>query len=218
MKGIIFDLDGTMVDNMMVHHRAWQQLLREQGIDLSIEEVIEKVHGVNEEILERLFGDRFTPEERKSLSYEKEARYRQIFKSELKLNEGLNDFLEKCKAKDIPLGVATAAPKENLDFVLDNLNIRHFFEATFHSGDVSKGKPDPEVFLKTAEALQVDPTHCVIFEDSPTGAKAAANAGAKLVVVTNTHAKEDFEYLPVSRFIENFAALELEDLTIEDKI
>ena len=80
MKGIIFDLDGTMVDNMMIHHRAWQQKLKELGMVLSLSEVMLKVHGVNEEILERLFGDKFTPEQRIVFSREKEAEYRNIFK------------------------------------------------------------------------------------------------------------------------------------------
>ena len=85
IKGFIFDMDGTMIDNMMVHHRAWQQKLREYGIDWSLEEVHAKVHGVNVELLERLFGDRFTLAERIQISKEKEAAYRTIYQPELKL-------------------------------------------------------------------------------------------------------------------------------------
>ena len=81
-----------MVDNMMIHHLAWQRKLKELGMVLSLSEVMLKVHGVNEEILERLFGDKFTPEQRIVFSREKEAEYRNIFKPELKLISGLQDF------------------------------------------------------------------------------------------------------------------------------
>ena len=73
MKALIFDMDGTMIDNMMIHHYAWQEKLAELGVVWSIEEVKAKVHGVNEEILERLFGDRFTPQERTIIAAEKRS-------------------------------------------------------------------------------------------------------------------------------------------------
>ena len=96
-KAVIFDMDGTMIDNMMVHHRAWQQKLKELGLNLSIEEVMEKIHGINEEIMERIFGDRFTAEERKFHAFDKEARYREIFQDSLKLINGLPEFLDYLK-------------------------------------------------------------------------------------------------------------------------
>ena len=93
MNGLIFDMDGTMVDNMMVHHRAWQRLLKSLGLDYSLKQVKEEIHGVNMEILQRLFGDRFTVEERQALADQKEAEYREIFKDELEPVEGLIPFL-----------------------------------------------------------------------------------------------------------------------------
>jgi len=92
MKGIIFDMDGTMVDNMMIHHRAWQKQLASLGLEMSLEEVQEKIHGVNHEILERLFGDRFTPAERLQIANAKEAAYREIFLPELQLIDGLAGY------------------------------------------------------------------------------------------------------------------------------
>ena len=84
MKGIIFDMDGTMIDNMMVHHRAWQQEMAAMGVSMTMEEIREKVHGINEEILVSLFGDRFTPEQRQTFSTRKEAAYRDLFRPDLK--------------------------------------------------------------------------------------------------------------------------------------
>ena len=213
MQAVIFDMDGTMVNNMMIHHYAWQRKLATLGLDWTIEEVKEKVHGVNEEILLRLFGDRFTAEERKQISSEKEAAYREIFLPQLKLIKGLAPFLEQLKENHIPMAVASAAPPENVDFVLDNLTLRPYFSAILHSRSVENGKPHPEIYLKTAAALRKDPEDCVVFEDSVVGATAAANAGCPVVVVTTTHTKQEFKAVPnIRKYITDFTEITLEEL------
>ena len=210
-KGFIFDMDGTMVDNMMVHHRAWQHKLNELGLPLSIAEVKAQIHGINEEILERLFGDRFTPEQRQRISWEKEAAYREIFLPELRLLPGLSVFLEKIKTAGIPMAIGTAAPTENVDFVLDNLNLRHYFTGIFDAKSVSRGKPDPEIFEKAAASMGLSAAECLIFEDSVTGAEAARRADARAVIVTTTHAREEFVHFNhIIRFIEHFEGLEVD--------
>ena len=210
IKGFIFDMDGTMIDNMMVHHRAWQQKLKEYGIDWSLEEVHEKVHGVNVELLERLFGDRFSMAERRQISKEKEAAYRAIYQPEIKLIDGLLDFLEAAKLANIPMAIATAAPPENAYFVLENLPISTYFKALFHSSDVTKGKPDPQVFELAAEALGLPLQNCLIFEDSLTGAEAAHRAGCAAIIVTTTHQQAEFaQYKHIMKFIKNYKSLTL---------
>ena len=208
-RAAIFDMDGTMVDNMMVHHRAWQASLKKLGTDWPIEKVMQEIHGVNEEILHRLYGDRFTRDERLAISDEKEKAYREIFLPEIKLIDGLEIFLNDLNAAQIPMAIGTAAPPENANFLLDTLPIRKFFKAIFHAGDVKKGKPDPEVFLLGAKALQIPPEDCVIFEDSITGAAAAKNAGAAAIIVTTTHHEEEFsEFDHILGFIKDFSDLE----------
>ena len=213
IKGIIFDMDGTMIDNMMVHHRAWKRKLESLGLSLTLEEVMEKVHGINVEILERLFGDRFTPEERVQISAEKEAEYRQIFASEIKLLPGLTAFLQTLKQAEFPMGIGTAAPPENVDFVMDRLNLRPFFNTVFHSGNVVKGKPDPEVFQKVAAGIGVDPSDCLVFEDSLTGAETALRAGCRAIIVTTTHRSEEFAHFPhIVKYIRDFTEVSLEEI------
>jgi HAD superfamily hydrolase (TIGR01509 family) len=210
IEGIIFDMDGTMVDNMMIHHRAWQRILAKYGIDLPLEDVKERIHGINEEILEREFGDRFSPVERKAVADEKEATYRQIFKPELKLLEGLPDFFNYLDELQIPFGIGTAAPGPNADFVLDELALRPRFKTIVHAGHVSKGKPNPEVFEKAAAGIGVPLEKCIVFEDSPTGAEAAARGGALSIIVTTTHEPQEFSHLNnILKFIENFKGLTL---------
>ncbi|THH34916.1 HAD family hydrolase [Neolewinella litorea] len=211
-SGILFDLDGTLVDNMMVHHRAWQRKLGELGLDYTIDRVKEEIHGVNTEILERLFGDRYTPEERQAISREKESAYREIFAPELEANTvgGALEFIQQAYAQDVPMAVGTAGPEENAFFVIDALKIRSLFGHVVHSGMVKSGKPDPEVFRQAAEGIGVPLNECLIFEDSVTGARAANNAGCPVVVLTTTHAREEFEGLEVAAFREDFRGLIIE--------
>jgi HAD superfamily hydrolase (TIGR01509 family) len=203
-------MDGTMIDNMMVHHRAWQRKLAEYGLELDLEEVKERIHGVNEEILAREFGDRFTAAQRKHIAAEKEATYRAIYRSELKLIAGLDHFLNQLDKKEIPFGIGTAAPGENANFVLDELQMRHRFQTMIHAGHVKKGKPDPEVFEKAAAAMQIPLENCIVFEDSPTGAEAASRGGALSVILTTTHHPEEFAHLTnIIQFIDDYTTLNL---------
>lgn len=216
MKGIIFDMDGTMIDNMMVHHRAWQKQLASLGLEMSLEEVQEKIHGVNHEILKRLFGDRFTMEERLQIANEKEAAYREIFLPELQLIEGLADFLSEIHQAGIPMAIGTAAPPENAHFVLDNLDLRPYFKGVFHSDSVKKGKPDPEIFELAAASMGLKANECLVFEDSVAGAATAHNAGSQSVIITTTHQEAEFKAFPnILRFIKDYRSIRVKDLPFD---
>lgn len=210
-QALLFDIDGTLVNNMMIHHRAWQRKLKELGLDYSLERVKEEIHGVNLEILERLFGDRFTHEERVQIAWDKEAAYREIFAAELMENvvPGTLEFIQQAAQLGIPMAVGTAGPEENAFFIMDGLNLRETMGHIVHSGMVSKGKPDPEVFQQAADGIGVKLHDCIIFEDSVTGAKAANNAGAPVVVLTTTHVESEFEGVEVANFRPDFTGLRL---------
>jgi beta-phosphoglucomutase family hydrolase len=212
IQGFIFDMDGTMVDNMMTHHRAWQRKLAALGLELSLDEVRQSIHGINEEIIERLFGERFTPEDRRRIAGEKEAEYRQIFLPELKLVDGLAKFLHSAQKLNIPMGIGTAAPPENVQFVLTELRLQPFFHAVIDSKMVQKGKPNPEVFLRVAEKLNLEPKNCLVFEDSPTGVEAAQRGGMSAVVITTTHTPDEFSgFDNVLRVVQDFKSMTPED-------
>ena len=209
-KALIFDMDGTMVDNMMIHHRAWQQRLAQEGLHFTMTEVVEHCHGKNLEILERLFGEKYTEEQRMVISNEKEAVYRDVFRDDLKLINGLHELLATAFEHEIPIGIGTAAQYDNVNFVLDTLNIRNYFDVIVADVDVAKGKPDPEVFLKVAEKLNIDPKNCLVFEDSPVGAKAAENAGMKAIILTTTHKTSEFEnYTTLIKCIGDYTEIDI---------
>ena len=210
MKAFIFDLNGTMINDMPYHTRAWQNLLNnELGGNFTWDDVKPQMYGKNPEVLVRMFGpDRFTTEEMNRLSFEKERKYQEEFLSHLELLPGLMDFLESSYQKDTPMAIGSAAIPFNIDFVLDNLHIRHYFKAIVSADDVALSKPHPETFLKAAQLLNVAPADCLVFEDVPKGAEAAANAGMKAVIITTTHQPEEFKNMPnVIYFAEDFRDL-----------
>ncbi|SDD72695.1 haloacid dehalogenase superfamily, subfamily IA, variant 3 with third motif having DD or ED/beta-phosphoglucomutase family hydrolase [Mucilaginibacter pineti] len=207
MKAFIFDLNGTMINDMEYHTKAWQSLFNnELGGSFTWDEVKPQMYGKNPEVLVRMFGpDRFTLDEMNDLSYRKEEKYQQEFLPHLALLPGLIEFLEAAYQQGIPMAIGSAAIPFNIDFVLDNLNIRHYFKAIVSADDVVLSKPHPETFLKAAELLGASPLECVVFEDVPKGAEAAANAGMKAVVLTTTHNPEEFAHLPnVVHFANDF--------------
>jgi beta-phosphoglucomutase len=197
-KAFIFDLNGTMINDMEYHTRAWRHLLNnELGGNFTWDEVKHQMYGKNPEVLVRMFGpDRFTMDEMVSLSYEKEKRYQQEYFNELALLPGLHEFLEAAYQKGIPMAIGSAAIPFNIDFVLDNLNIRHYFKAIVSADDVVLSKPNAETYLKVSQALDIPAAECLVFEDVPKGAEAALNAGMDCAVLLTTHFVEEFESMP----------------------
>ncbi|MGY2133167.1 HAD family hydrolase [Hymenobacter sp. HD11105] len=197
MKAFIFDLNGTMIHDMEYHTRAWQSLLNNDlGGNFTWDEVKTQMYGKNQELLVRVFGPgKFTEAEMGNLSVEKEKRYQQEYRPHLQLLPGLMEFLEEAHQRQIPMAIGSAAIMFNIDFVLDNLNIRHYFSAIVSADDVTQSKPHPETFLKAAEQLGATPTDCLVFEDVPKGVEAARNAGMQTVVLTTTHQEAEFDAL-----------------------
>ncbi len=207
-KAFLFDLNGTMINDMSYHIRAWHRILNELGANISIERVKEECYGKNHELLERVFPGRFYVEEKNVMSLEKEKQYQSEFKPHLELLPGLATFLEQAHQAGIKMAIGSAAIMFNIDFVLDNLGIRKYFGALISADDVTKSKPDPETFLKCAAQLNILPEDCIVFEDAPKGVESALNAGMETVVITLMHEKEDFlQYPNVTRFIKDYMEL-----------
>jgi beta-phosphoglucomutase len=192
VQAFIFDLNGTMIDDMPFHIKAWHRIVNELGANLTLEQVKKECYGKNHDLLDRIFPGRFSMEEKDRMSIEKEKQYQQEYRPHLKLLIGLDVFLEKAKANNIKMAVGSAAIQFNIDFVLDGLNIRHYFDAIVSADDVVNSKPDPETFLKCADKLHIAYQNCLVFEDAPKGVEAAANAGMPCAVLTTMHEQEDF--------------------------
>jgi beta-phosphoglucomutase len=210
-KAFIFDLNGTMINDMQFHLEVWYQtLVNDLGARLSREEVKQQMYGKNQELLKRVFGgDRFTEDELNFLSISKERKYQQIYGPHLGLIDGLFDFLDESYSSGIKMAIGTAAIPINIDFVLGTLKLGHYFQAIVSADDVARSKPHPETYLRAAALLNVDPSSCIVFEDSPKGVEAALNAGMQAIVLTTTHAYEEFHaYDNIILYLDNYLSVQ----------
>jgi beta-phosphoglucomutase family hydrolase len=192
-KAFLFDLNGTMIDDMQYHIRVWHRILNDLGAGISPEQMKEECYGKNDELLERMFPGRFSEDEKKSMSLEKEKKYQSQYLPHLTLLPGLDDFLRTANRSKIKMAIGSAAIMFNIDFVLDNLNIRSYFDVLISADDVRNSKPDPETYLSCASLLQYDPADCIVFEDSTKGVESARRAGMQVVALTTLHASGEFK-------------------------
>lgn len=195
-RAFIFDMNGTMINDMPFHIRIWRDIVNGLGASLTLEEMKEQCYGKNAEVLERIFPGRFTDAEKDRMEMDKERLYQQLYRSEMKLIAGLDEFLARAQQQQIAMGIGTAAIRFNVDYILDGLAIRPYFKADVTADDVILSKPHPETFLQCAEKLGVDPAACIVFEDAPKGVETAANAGMQCVVITTMHTAEEFAAYP----------------------
>jgi beta-phosphoglucomutase family hydrolase len=204
-KAFLFDLNGTMINDMPYHVKAWYGILNGLGANISMERVKEECYGKNHELLERIFPGRFSEQEKDRMSYKKEEEYQQEFRPHLQLMPGLREFLEKAHDKNIRTAIGSAAIMFNVDFVLDGLHIRHLIDAIVSADDVVHSKPHPETFLKCAARLNIAPEDCLVIEDAPKGAESALNAGMDCLIITTMHKPEEFsQYKNVVECIADF--------------
>ena len=213
----IFDLNGTMINDMEYHSAAWYDILNEDlKAGLTREEVKRQMYGKNEELLDRVFGKgHFSRQQADAITIKKEQRYQESFRPHLQLIAGLDGFLKKAEEHQIRMAIGSAAIPFNIDFILDNLSIRHYFTAIVSAADVAISKPHPETFLKAAALLQAPAGNCIVFEDAPKGVEAALHAGMRCVVLTTMHDKEEFSVYPnVINYISDYTNPSLEELFI----
>ena len=204
-KAFVFDLNGTMVNDMPYHIKAWHHQIIQLGGDLTLEQMKHQCYGKNDELLERVFPGKFSLAERINIGNEKEAVYRIEFKPFLQLIDGLAEFLKLAHQDNIKMAIGSAAITDNINFVIQNMQIEHYFDAIISANDVEKSKPHPETFLKCASVLGIDPIHCLVFEDTPKGVECALNAGMQAVVILGEHEASEFEqYENVIHFVKDY--------------
>ena len=207
-RAAIFDMDGTMINNMLYHQRAWQKFLERHDTTFTEEEFKHKISGKkNDQIFELVFGDKPSPDDLLAYTEEKEAIYRELYEPEIKEVAGLSDLINQFEEKNIRIAIATTAPKKNRDFALVSLGLEGKFEVILGDEHVTHGKPDPEIYLSTAKELGVAPKECIVFEDSPPGVKAGKNAGMAVVGILTTHSAH--ELAEADYFVNDFSELRI---------
>jgi len=192
LSAVIWDMDGVIVDSGDIHFEAWQIILSSHQVPFS-RETFDATFGMNNrDILKTLLTDRFTTTLFQTISVEKENLYRKLIPGRIELLTGVHTLLEQLHSAKIQQAVGSSAPMENIDAILDSLHLRPFFKTTISAYNIP-GKPNPAVFLKAAEELNVSPYNCIVIEDSTSGVEAAKRAGMKCVAVLTTHPAEKLQ-------------------------
>jgi beta-phosphoglucomutase len=187
--GLIFDVDGVLVDSYGAHFKSWQIAAAEFGFTISEDEFRENFGRKSHETIAERWGDRLTAEQVAHFEHRKEAAYRDLIREDFPGLDGAAELIDAWHAAGQLLAVASSGPPENVDIVLDQLRRRKKFQAVITGVDVTRGKPDPQVFLLAAERLALPAEHCAVVEDSPPGiaaAKAAGMVGIGLVSTGHT--------------------------------
>lgn len=191
LKGVLFDMDGVLVNNLEIHRQAFAEFFRRYGVERTFDELSRVFGKGNDDIMGELMpADVVERVGIRQLGYEKEAIYREIYAPIITPQPGLLAFLAECESEGLRSAVGSSGYKANVDFVLDKCNIRRYFEATVAGDEVTRCKPDPEIYLTAAAKLGLDACECVVFEDAEAGIEAAKRAGMKVVALATTFDRE----------------------------
>ena len=204
-KALIFDMDGTLMDNMSYHKKSWIELFKHHKLDLDYNTFDKKFHkGSLVEIMARLFPEISDIETLRKIGSYKEELYRELYRPHVKSISGLILFLEKMFRKNIPMGLATMGDQHNIDFTFETLNLTNFFHSTTGGHEVKKGKPHPEIFLTAAEKIDVNPSDCLAFEDTLSGILSAKAAGMDVIGITTMFDEKTLLKMGCKRIINNY--------------
>ncbi|HUQ85973.1 MAG TPA: HAD family phosphatase [Vicinamibacterales bacterium] len=195
-RAVIFDIDGTIVDNMHLHAEAFAAFAERHGLPPLTKGDRARLDGRrNSEIFPILFNRDVARDEWLAYEHEKEGFYRELSRGRLSPVNGLHRFIEVLQDEGIPMALATSAPKLNVEHTLAELHLTQVFPIIVRGDEVARGKPAPDVFIEAARRLGVDPPGCLVFEDAPMGIEAAQAAGMRVVALTTSFQASHFASL-----------------------
>jgi len=187
----VFDWDGVVIDSSVAHERSWQALAREENLLLPPDHFKRGFGKRNEIIIPEILGWSKDPQEIRRLSQQKEANYRVIARQgHIRLLPGAKELTAQLKQLGIPCVIGTSTHKANLALAFELFDLGHLFQGAVASEDVSRGKPDPEVFLKACALAGGDPSRSFVFEDSFSGIQAGLAGGFITIALATTHPRE----------------------------
>ena len=208
---VIFDMDGVVVDSNPFHRKAIEQFCQKHGYRLSEDQIRARVFGrTNKEWLTDLLGGSVATDKIKQYEDEMESKFRMDYAPHVKPIKGLIRFLGALRRNNVKMALASSAPKLNVDFILKKTRTANFFKTIIDGDSIEKGKPHPEVYLKTTKAINFIPEKCIVIEDSLSGIEAAKRAGCKVVGITTTHSLQ--ELASADLVINDFEEIDLIDL------
>lgn len=186
--GVLWDLDGTLIDSAGLHWIAWRDTLAAEGRAVTPADFAAAFGKRNDEILRDLFGPAIAPEWSARVAETKEAAYRRLLReSGLELLPGAHEWLERLRQDGWRQALASSAPQANIEAVCGVLGLERQLDALVSADEVGRGKPDPAVFLEAARRLGLPPARCIVVEDAPAGIEAARRAGMRSIGVVSEH-------------------------------
>ena len=206
-KAYLFDMDGVLVNNCGAHVVAWLEFAKRHGGHLTEDEVIKWMGAPARDYLVRMFDAPLSDAQIAAFVQEKEALYREMYRPNLKPSDGLLPFLEQARANGILCAITTGGSIDNVNFVVDGLGIRDFFACIVDASRYERGKPAPDCYLRTADALGVAPADCRVFEDAVNGIEAAQAAGMEVYALVGTNPREVLAAAHPTRIFTSFAEL-----------
>ncbi len=207
--GVIFDMDGVLVDSSEAHYQSWHQLGVREGVPFT-RQLFEQTFGMhNQQIMPIWMGRELEQADIDRLADWKEATYRALAPGLLRPIPGVIELVKALHSDGVTMAVGSSGPLANIRLILDTLQIAPYFAALSTGEDVSHGKPDPEVFLVAARRLHLPAERCLVVEDAPQGVEAARRAGMQVLAITSSRPAQD---LPANLVVENFLALRPADL------
>ncbi len=192
-RAILWDMDGVISDSYSLHFAAWQETFVKRGIEFTKEDFTKLFGTRNDFIVRSVMGKKLPERDVQIVVQEKEETFRQNATGNIKPFPGVVRLLNILKKGNFKLGLASSAPKENIDLAFSELNLTGIFNCIVSGQEVTKSKPSPQIYLLAAKRLGVIPNDCVVIEDSPLGVKAAKTAGMKCLAITNTHSRQELE-------------------------
>ncbi len=208
VQGLIFDMDGTMIDSMPYHARSWVAFAEHYGIQIEVEELLRRTTGrTGAECMETLFGRAMEPNECWDLIDHKERIYRDLFTPHFAEVAGFRKFCGHAMARGLQVGVGTAGDKHNIAFAFSHLQMDPLPHAVVGGDEGLPGKPEPAIFLEAARRIGIAPEACVVFEDAPFGIEAARRAGMRAVAVCTSHSAAQLAGPHVIASIKNYHEL-----------
>ncbi|HUG90631.1 MAG TPA: HAD family phosphatase [Planctomycetaceae bacterium] len=207
LEAVIFDMDGVLIDSYDAHFRSWRKLAAERGREYSEDDFVAGFGRTSREvILEQWGGERMSDGEVATLADRKEALFRESLAEEFPAMPGAVELISDVRRAGIRVGVGSSGPPDNVQLVLERLGVRELVDAVVTGADVTRGKPDAQVFELVARRLGVAPQNAVVLEDAPVGIEAARRAGMKVIGVASTGRAPD-ELKAADRVVESLTEL-----------
>jgi HAD superfamily hydrolase (TIGR01509 family) len=186
-KGVLWDLDGTLVDSAEFHWLSWRDTLAAEGHHITYQQFLDSFGQKNDRILPLWLGPDTPVERMTRIGDAKEAEYRRLARTHgLTALPGASEWVHRLHERGWKQAIASSAPRQNVEVMLEVLGVDHDFDAIVGAEDVTAGKPDPQVFLTAAAKLGLPPERCVVVEDAAAGIEAARRAGMRSIGVSRS--------------------------------